>query len=238
MTNPKFWPLIVAAGVGKRMQSVQPKQYLTLLNQTVLEHSVNAFLTHPNLQPATIVISPNDGYFSDNPLSQNSKVQVAYGGAERADSVLNGLKLIATQAHKNDYVLVHDGARACITHKELDALMNAANPDGAILAIPCTDSIKQSNNCDSGHPVIQQSLPREHIWRAQTPQLFPLGELLNALTQAKTNNQNPTDEAQSMEAQGYSPKLVKGLPTNIKITHPQDLALAEFYLIQRKKKLS
>lgn len=235
MTNPKFWPLIVAAGVGKRMQSAQPKQYLTLLNQTVLEHSVNAFLTHPNLQPVTLVISPNDGYFADNPLSQNSKIQVVHGGAERADSVLNGLKHIAAQAHKNDYVLVHDGARACITHKELDELMHAANPDGAILAIPCTDSIKQSKTFDNGHSIIEKSLPRERIWRAQTPQLFPLGELLNALEQAKINKQNPTDEAQAMESQGYLPKLVEGSPTNIKITHPQDLALAEFYLTQKAK---
>lgn len=238
MSKPKFWPLIVAAGVGKRMQANKPKQYLRLLNQTVLEHSLKPFLNHPNLQPATLVISAEDEYFAQTSLSQNKSIQIVFGGKERADSVLNGLQHLSKQAQKNDYVLVHDGARPCLTQKELDALMAQANADGAILALPSTDSIKQSAAMDDNkQPTISKSLPREQIWRAQTPQLFPLGTLTNALTdalkKAKANNQIPTDEAQAMEDAGYAPKLVTGSPTNIKITHPQDLALAEFYLTQK-----
>lgn len=232
MSQTRFCALIVAAGVGSRMQADKPKQYLPLLDKSVLEYSVQALLKNPKLTQITLVISPNDCHFAHSPLANNPHIQTVAGGVERQHSVLNGLYALRAQQQADDYVLIHDGARPCLQQKELNALLDNANPEGAILAVKATDSIKQSSLTLPSQ--IDQSLPRAQIWQAQTPQLFPLGRLIYALEQCQKQQLSVTDEAEAMAHLGHHPKLISAVASNIKITHPQDLALAEFYLQQEQ----
>ncbi|MDD1616744.1 MAG: 2-C-methyl-D-erythritol 4-phosphate cytidylyltransferase [Methylococcaceae bacterium NSP1-2] len=226
----KFWAVVPAAGVGKRMNADRPKQYLDLAGQTVIEHTLLRLL-HANIFAAVAVaISEEDPYWSELTVASHEKIIRAKGGKERADSVLSGLHTIRDQAADDDWVLVHDAARPCITSEDIHHLINSlVNDDvGGILALPSADTLKNvlGNN-------IVGTLDRSHIWRALTPQMFRYGSLKSALELA-VGNPAITDEASALELQGLQPKIVEGRPDNIKITRPEDLALAHFFMEQQQ----
>lgn len=229
MTRPaQFTVIVPAAGVGARMQADRPKQYLPLLGKTVLEHTLGKLISHPRIDRIILPLSANDAYFGALPISQAEWLVRVTGGSERADSVLAGLNAI----EDSQWVLVHDAARPCVQHQDLDRLMALADKDGdgGILATPVRDTMKRATR-QAPHTV-KSTESRAHLWHALTPQLFRLGPLRQALSEALAEGVEITDEASAIEWAGGSVNLVEGSGTNIKITRPDDLALAGFYLQQ------
>ncbi len=222
-----FWAVVPAAGVGKRMNADRPKQYLELAGKTVIEHTLLRLLSAEVFTAVAVAISEEDPYWPDLDVSAHKKIITAAGGKERADSVLSALKAIRTVASDDDWVLVHDAARPCITTIDIHHLIDSLKTDeiGGILALSSHDTLKSVQ----GDNVIVGTLDRSHIWRALTPQMFRYGLLKNAL-EAAEGNVAITDEASALELQGMQPKIVEGRPDNIKITRPEDLALAQFYM--------
>ncbi|ACZ78140.1 2-C-methyl-D-erythritol 4-phosphate cytidylyltransferase [Dickeya parazeae] len=215
--------VLPAAGNGSRMLSDRPKQYLSIGTKTILEHTVAALLRQPRIQRVIIAISADDPYFSALPLASDARIQVVNGGRQRADSVLAGLQ----QVQQADWVLVHDAARPCLHQDDLSRLLllTGQSEVGGILAAPVRDTMKRSRD---GH--IDHTVEREALWHALTPQLFPLALLRSCLERALREGATITDEASALEYCGYQPQIVPGRADNIKVTRPEDLALAEFYL--------
>jgi len=228
----KYWAVVPAAGVGKRMQADRPKQYLFLAQKTVLEQTLNRLLQANIFSAIAVAISKEDPYWPELECSRHKKVITAAGGQERADSVLSALKSLRKHAADTDWVLVHDAARPCLSCFDIMHLINELKHDdvGGILALSSHDTLKhvQAN-------AITETIDRTKVWRALTPQMFRYGMLKQALEQAE-GNPAITDEASAMEIQGLQPKIVEGRPDNIKITQPEDLALAAFYMQQQKEK--
>lgn len=230
MTNTQsIWAVVPAAGVGKRMQADRPKQYLELAGKTVLEHTLTRLLQADVFAAVSVAISVEDPYWPELVISKNDRVLTAPGGKERAYSVLSALRVIADRARGNDWVLVHDAARPCITVADIRLLINTLQNDevGGILALSSHDTLKNVEGVS-----IVGTLDRTHIWRALTPQMFRYGQLKQAL-EASVGNPVVTDEASALELLGLQPKIVEGRPDNIKITRPEDLPLAQFYLEQQ-----
>ncbi|MFZ7276237.1 2-C-methyl-D-erythritol 4-phosphate cytidylyltransferase [Avibacterium endocarditidis] len=216
--------VVPAAGIGNRMQADKPKQYLKIQGKTILEHTLEVLIHYPAISQIIVAVTSSDPYLAEIDLLNHSKIQLVEGGKTRAESVLNGLQQIKNNA--NTWVMVHDAARPCLTHQDLDKLLQINDINGAILAIPAVDTIKRTNSSLQ----IQQTEDRSQLWLAQTPQFFPAQTLKHALQQALANNFTITDEASAMELMGFHPHLVAGRSDNLKITRPEDLALAEFYL--------
>ncbi len=231
MTQSKpCWAVVPAAGVGKRMQADRPKQYLPLAGKTVIEHTLLRLLHSLAFDAVAVAISVEDPYWPELAISEHPQVITAPGGKERADSVLSALKSLQGMAAEDDWVLVHDAARPCLTTEDIQHLIGSLKDDavGGILALSSHDTLKQVD-ADGG---ISATVDRKHIWRALTPQMFRYGMLRDALQQAE-GNPAITDEASALEIQGLRPKIVEGRPDNIKITRPEDLALAQFYMEQQ-----
>jgi 2-C-methyl-D-erythritol 4-phosphate cytidylyltransferase len=225
----KFWGVVPAAGVGKRMQSDRPKQYLLLGGQTVIEQTLFQLLQADCFAGIAVAISLEDPYWPTLPCSKQEKIIRAEGGQERADSVLSALNALVDKASDDDWVLVHDAARPCIKVADIHRLINTlkSDPVGGILAVPSHDTLK---NVMQGQ--IVDSVDRNRVWRALTPQMFRYGALKKVLQLAVEKGQVVTDEASAFELNGFQPKIVEGQPGNIKITRPEDLILAKFYLEQ------
>ena len=221
-----FWAVVPAAGVGKRMNADRPKQYLELAGKTVIEHTLLRLLSANVFTAVAVAISKEDPYWPELEVSGHEQVITADGGKERADSVLSALKSIRDLASDEDWVLVHDAARPCITATDINLLIDTLRADevGGILALSSHDTLKDVQGKN-----IVGTLDRSHIWRALTPQMFKYGSLKNALEIAEVNPAI-TDEASALELQGLQQKIVEGRPDNIKITRPEDLALAQFYM--------
>lgn len=230
VNQQKFWTVIPAAGVGKRMKADRPKQYLELHGRTVLEHTLSRFLDHPKISGVVVAITDADPYWQELAIS-HPKLQVAPGGEERCHSVLNALNLLQGEAASDDWVLVHDAARPCLRREDLDHLIEvlSMHPVGGLLGLPVADTMKRTAIDDT----VIETVSREHLWRALTPQMFRFADLHAALDTALKNNQLVTDEASAMELAGKAPKMVEGHGDNIKITRPQDLRLAELYLAEQ-----
>ncbi|WP_158785376.1 2-C-methyl-D-erythritol 4-phosphate cytidylyltransferase [Pantoea sp. BAV 3049] len=230
---PDIIAVVPAAGIGSRMQSGCPKQYLAINGKTILEHSLDSLLAHPAISRIIVAISPADPWFTALPIAADPRITVVKGGKERADSVLAGLQA-ATAAH---WVLVHDAARPCLHPDDLTRLLaiTATSRVGGILAAPVRDTMKRA---EAGKQAIAHTVDREALWHALTPQLFPLVLLRDCLHRALQEGATITDEASALEHCGYHPELVVGRSDNIKVTRPEDLALAAFYLIQRHNKES
>lgn len=233
MSSPHYWVIIPAAGTGARMGTETPKQYLKLHNKAVIEYSLNSFLSykHPEFRKIVVALQQNDSYWPGLNLSHHTKIMAAIGGTERCLSVLNGLIALKNQAHDDDWVLVHDAARPCLHHSDIDKLIAHLKDHsvGGILATPLRDTIKQTH--DNKH--ISCTLDRNTLWRAFTPQMFRYGLIRDALQSAMNKNQLVTDEASAIELLGEKPLLIEGRCDNIKITEPDDLKLAEFYLLNK-----
>jgi 2-C-methyl-D-erythritol 4-phosphate cytidylyltransferase len=225
----KFWAVVPAAGVGKRMNADRPKQYLELAGKTVIEHTLSRLLQANVFSAVAVAISAEDPYWPELDIAKQDLIVTAPGGKERADSVLSGLKVIRDKANDNDWVLVHDAARPCLTTGDIHLLIDTLVNDevGGILALSSQDTLKRVQ-ADR----ILETLNRNAIWRALTPQMFRYGLLRTALEDT-AGDPRVTDEASALELMGYTPKIVEARPDNIKITRPEDLALAQFYMDQQ-----
>lgn len=224
--------MVVAAGSGSRMAADRPKQYLPLAGRCVIEWSLAPFLGCDWIAGIVVVLAATDREFEKLPVSRDGRVFSVGGGASRAESVLCGLRWIEARLSKQDsrrsYALVHDAARPCLRQQDLDRLRDqASNADGGLLAVPVTDTLKRE-----AQSRVDETVSRDALWRAQTPQLFELPRLIQALEVAASSGLAVTDDASAMEAIGAQPHLVRGCGSNIKITHAEDLALAEFWLRQ------
>ncbi|MFV2058325.1 MAG: 2-C-methyl-D-erythritol 4-phosphate cytidylyltransferase [Thiohalomonadales bacterium] len=227
----KYWAIVPAAGVGRRMKSDIPKQYLQLFGKTVIEHTVERLLACVEIQAIVIAIDKDDSYFGDTGLMQQDRVQQAMGGTERCHSVQNALQVLQDNdnACDDDWVLVHDAARPCISIEDIQAVIDYTKQPssiGAVLGIPVRDTMKRTN----AETQVVNTVERNNLWHAHTPQIFRLGQLQQALTQALAQDKHVTDEASAMEMAGVRPHMLEGKATNIKITLPADLELAKFFL--------
>lgn len=229
--DSRFWVVVPAAGSARRMGAAVPKQYLSLAGRSVLEWSLAPFLAHLRTAGIVVVLAEQDERWSQTGLAGNAKISTAIGGAERMDSVLAGLNALPGRATAEDWVLVHDAARPCLTTADVDKLLSELSDDavGGLLAAPVVDTLKRAD--DSGR--VAQTVAREKLWRALTPQMFRRDVLQRALAAALASGSAVTDEAQAVEALGLQPKLVAGDADNIKITLPEDLLRAERILRSR-----
>ena len=245
-TGPRLYALIPSAGQGSRAVAAGQasgqveglaKQYQPLEGQAVLAHTLDAFRAlGEQIAGIHVVISPQDEAFTQvmpgfgGELGGAREQLLRCGGASRAESVLNGLRALQTQASAEDWVLVHDAARCLVTPAQLQTLINACldDPVGGLLALPLADTLKVGAD---GR--VQATLARTDKWLAQTPQMFRLGALTQALEQAERQGLAVTDEASAMEAQGLMPRLVPGSAQNFKITYPDDFVLAAAILRSR-----
>ena len=227
---PKIFALIPAAGQGSRMGEGPPKQYLPVAGRPLLHHAVTVLAASPRIHRVVVILSPDDRHWASlpQPWPAGRVDALPVGGATRAQSVANGLEGLAREAGVDDWALVHDAARPCLTAASLDALIDAVgdDPAGGLLAQPVADTLKRGDR--NGRVV--ETVPRDGLWRAQTPQLFRFALLRRALAARP----DATDESQAIEALGAHPRLVPGEADNFKVTYPEDMALAERILAARK----
>ena len=228
-SKPQYTVVVPAAGVGKRMQADIPKQYLLLAGKAILTHTLECLISHPQIEHIVLVLHPQDPYFDELAVSNAEWITRVDGGKERADSVLAGLRALTS----DEWVLVHDAARPCLSHEDLDKLLILAEQGeiGGILATPVRDTMKRAHSRHTD--LVDKTECRENLWHALTPQFFPTAELLQALEEGLAKDANITDEASAIEWAGGQVKLVEASPQNLKITRPDDLQLAEFYLKNR-----
>lgn len=226
--NARIWAVLPAAGVGRRMGSAIPKQYLELAGRTVIEHSLQIFVDHDRISGVVVALGAEDGYWSATTYAAHPKVLRAEGGAERCHSVLNALLALDGRAEDADWVLVHDAARPCLRIEDLERLIDTLLDDavGGLLGIPVRDTMKRAN----GGERIDATVDRSALWHAYTPQMFRLGLLRHALQDALAAEDLVTDDASAIERLGQAPRLVEGHADNLKITRAEDLPLARFYL--------
>ena len=238
-----FHVIIPAAGAGSRMQNVLPKQYILLAGKPIISHTIQVFFNHPRIASIHVALSADDIFWRDLPLDPASKLKLHYtGGNSRSETVLN--TLLSIQVADDDWILVHDAARPGLTHALLDKLLSTLENDvvGGLLALPVTDTLKFSGE----NSEVLKTIPRAHLWQAQTPQMFKYGVLKHAL-QASMNKTKghaasggianqpfATDEAEAIEALGLKPTLVQGELRNLKITYTQDLAMLEALFLKEK----
>jgi len=222
-----FYALVPAAGFGARMGGELPKQYLPLAGQPMIHHALDTLCSSAEITTVFVVLAPEDKQFGSYDWSRyGDKLQPLYcGGEMRSHTVLNGL--IASELEPDDWVLVHDAARPCLTQTHLSKLIAELRDDkvGGILAVPVADTLKRAD----AQQRIEYTEPRAGLWQAQTPQMFRAGLLAQALQQSKS----VTDEASAIEALGLKPKLVEGDSSNFKVTYPQDIKMAELILKER-----
>jgi 2-C-methyl-D-erythritol 4-phosphate cytidylyltransferase len=224
--------LIPAAGTGSRVGDGCPKQYLTLLDRPMLSYSVEVLLNHPRISAVFVVISPEDDWFQrfDWRIFGTDLTIVRVGGATRSQSVANGLHAMGDAVGLDDWVLVHDAARPCLSNELLDRLIDRLGKDdvGGLLACPIADTIKSADTYNR----VTETRPRDGLWGAQTPQMFRRGLLERALSE--TDASGITDEASALERLGYQPLLIESEMENLKVTFAGDLRLAETILKSRK----
>ena len=233
MMSERFFGLIPAAGAGERMGHPSPKQYLRLLGRPMLYHSVKALLGSGRIDTVFVVLAVGDSEFRQHDWRDfGERIAPLYcGGATRHDSVLNGLVAASSTVQPDDWMLVHDAARPCLSQHDLRSMLDTLATDnvGGILAVPVADTLKRADTAGQ----IEATEPREHLWQAQTPQMFRHGLLLQAMGRTA----KVTDEAGAVEAFGLKPKLVRGSPANFKVTHAEDLQLAEAILASQGRQV-
>ena len=236
MNQSAVWAVVPAAGVGSRMATSTPKQYLPLLTKPVIFHTIQRLGDVAAIRGVWVGLSEGDAYWPDIETrfaEINNYCGNYIGGPERAKTVLNGLNTVLERADSQDWVLVHDAARPCVRQQDIENLIKKvtqSHHEGGLLALPISDTVKRADDAN----LIVETVDRKGLWRALTPQMFRLGPLKAALEQALDSGREITDEASAMEAVGCRPLVVAGHADNIKITVPEDLALAEQYLAQQK----
>ena len=242
----RYWLVMPAAGVGRRFGHTRPKQYAPLQGRTVIEWALAPFLADPGCAGVSISLASDDPYWGEvaerlaKLPGRTAEIIVAAGGAERCQSVRQGLEALATHATADDWVLVHDAARPCLSAHDLQQLLNrlGSHRVGGILATPAADTLKRVGVTVGGSsaaaPEIDQTVDRAGLWRALTPQMFRYQMLSDALDRALASGRLPTDEAQALEWTSEHPVLVQGSAANIKITSADDLVLAAALLNARE----
>ena len=227
---PRYYAIVPAAGSGSRFAAERPKQYLPMLGRPLIYHTLAALCAAPMIDRVWVVLSPEDRWWGQYDWSElGPKLEtVACGGATRAASVTNGLQAAAMAAADDDWILVHDAARPCLSQDMLHQLVDELRDDpvGGLLAVPVADTLKRAD----GEQRVAATEPRDGLWQAQTPQMFRYRLLCDALAACAA----VTDEASAVEALGLKPKLVKGEATNLKVTYPADLGVAEWILRGRR----
>lgn len=234
--SKKYWAVVPAAGVGKRMASNTPKQYLKLLNKTVIEHTLQKLLDHEKISGLVVALGDHDEYWSEVVLRTSKPVIRVNGGEERCHSVLNALNELSSLSKTNqslnisdnDWVLVHDAARPCLRSSDIDLLIKRLDQHkvGGLLALPVRDTMKRAGTDQT----VSDTVDRNGLWHALTPQMFPLEILRQAIENAIKSDFMITDESSAIENMDLNPLLVEGHEDNIKITRQPDLRLAEMYL--------
>lgn len=232
--EPRYWAVIASAGGSARMGLGRPKQYLQLRSRALLEWSLAPFLDAGWIDGTVVVLAKGDGEFAKLPIARHPKLLTVTGGVSRAESVLAGLRAVSAAssglADAPIYTLVHDAARPCLTVDDIERLRDEASDDnGGLLAMPLNDTLKREMRERS-----VATVARNELWRAQAPQLFRLDLLRRALESGQAAGIQPDDEAAAMEAAGYKPLLVRGRESNLKVTYPEDLPLAEFWLSRQE----
>jgi 2-C-methyl-D-erythritol 4-phosphate cytidylyltransferase/2-C-methyl-D-erythritol 2,4-cyclodiphosphate synthase len=229
LATRRVWAIVPAAGRGARFTASAPgsapKQYAPLLGATVLEWSLRALLAEPRVHAVVVALAADDAHWPRVAAKlQSSKLRTTLGGANRQDSVTNGLDALAAQAAADDWILVHDAARPCLNAADLSALLDTLDTAhlaaGAVLAAPIVDTVKR----ELGDHLA--TVDRQGLWRALTPQVFAFAQLRHALKEATLAGIAVTDEAQAVERMGLRPMLVQGSPFNVKVTLPKDLTVA------------
>ena len=227
---PRHFAIVPAAGSGSRFGAQLPKQYLPLAGKPMIHHALAALCRCERIDRVWVVLSPDDAWWPTFDWTNlGAKLETVFcGGATRAESVANGLAAAETAAADDDWVLVHDAARPCLSQAVLAALCDqlADDPVGGLLAVPVADTLKRAG----ADQRVVATEPRDALWQAQTPQMFRYGVLLRALA----DHPGVTDEAGAIEAAGLKPKLVCADTTNLKVTYPADLRLAELILQGRR----
>jgi len=230
---PRFHVLVPCAGTGSRAGTAIPKQYQVVAGQTMVMHTLQALSRVAQLSSGWVILSPEDPFNWPSVAWPAHFRRVHCGGTNRAQSVFNGLSAMRQSGlFDHDWVLVHDAARCLITPSAVEQLIETCREDlvGGLLALPLPDTLKLQT-IDAQGARVASTVPREDKWLAQTPQMFRLGALHEALAQAAKNGfEGITDESSAMERQGFSPRLVPGSAQNLKITYPADFAFAEAVL--------
>ena len=227
---PRHFAIVPAAGSGSRFGAERPKQYLELLGRPLIFHTLAALVACPHIERVWVVLAPDDPWWPKFDWHElGAKLEtVRCGGETRAESVRNGLQAAAMVAAEDDWVLVHDAARPCLSAEMLAQLFDdlADDPVGGLLAVPVADTLKRAD----ARQRVAATEPRDGLWQAQTPQMFRYARLCEALEQCTA----VTDEAGAIEMLGLQPKLVRCDSTNLKVTYPADLALAAMILRGRR----
>lgn len=227
----KVIAIIPAAGIGSRMGEAVPKQYLKINGKPILQHTIERLAGYRLIDGIIIALAEDDTYFKKLELNLDIPINTVVGGDERIHSVYNAARSLQTAVDNDDFFLVHDSVRPCVSFDDVDRLLIAAkqHPCGGLLATPVTDTIKRM---DQEHEV-SETVDRENLWRALTPQVFRAAMLTQALkVRVHDYIHSVTDEASVMETQGHKPMIVEGRSDNIKITHTEDLKYAEIILSQ------
>jgi 2-C-methyl-D-erythritol 4-phosphate cytidylyltransferase len=266
----RYWLVMPAAGVGRRFGNTKPKQYALLQGRTVIEWALAPFLTDPSCAGVSISLAADDPYWGEvadrlaKLPGRRPELIFAGGGVERSHSVREGLEALGSRALADDWVLVHDAARPCLSAHDLQHLLNrlASHRVGGLLATPAADTLKRASlehpattaplppptltstpdqrpaspprDTAGADPEVAQTVDRVGLWRALTPQMFRYEMLCDALDRCLATNRLPTDEAQALEWTGEHPVLVQGSAANIKITSADDLVLAAALLNARE----
>lgn len=224
---PALWCVIPAAGRGARVGGDCPKQYLPLAGQPMIQHTLERLAAHPRIAGLLVTLGADDCHWPGYRTINGKPVRLAVGGAQRSDSVLAGVEALPDTVSADAFVLVHDAARPCVRLADIDRLIEAAGAlDGGLLGAPLRDTLKRADAASRS----ELTEPRDHRWRAFTPQMFRRGQLAAALRDATRRGVQVSDEAMAMEQAGFAPLLVEGAEDNIKVTTAADFALAEFLL--------
>jgi 2-C-methyl-D-erythritol 4-phosphate cytidylyltransferase len=233
MSEPSYWVVVPAAGVGKRMGSSVPKQYLELGGRAVIDHTIERLLLHPSVDGLYLAISDEDSRWAYTEFAGHPDLVTVPGGAERCYSVFNALTQLMLRASTDDWVLVHDAARPCVRRSDIDHLIAILrdHDTGGLLGMPVRDTMKRTDAADR----ITETVERIHLWHAFTPQMFRLGVLHAALRGALEAGFLVTDEASAIEWAGHRPIMVEGHSDNLKVTRPEDLPLAAYFLDRQRQ---
>lgn len=234
MTSPaRCWGVVPAAGAGRRMGAELPKQYLSIAGRRIIDHTLERLLDHPRIEGICLALSPEDEYWRDCQFAADPRIRTVAGGEQRCHSVLNALRELKQLAEDDDWVLVHDAARPCLSPHDLDHLITTLidHPVGGLLGVPVRDTLKSVNTAGE----VEGTVSRDRVWHALTPQMFRLGTLRQALQDAIEKGALVTDDASAMELAGYQPLMVEGDGGNIKITRQEDLRLATDYLVRANR---
>lgn len=233
----KIIALVPAAGTGTRFGDALPKQYLDIAGRPLIFHALQALSKVSRIDGITVVLSPDDNHWQEYQahwaLLGGKVSTLMVGGSSRGETIANGLNAIGARSNMNagDWVLVHDAARPCIRTELIEQFIDELENDriGGLLALPLADTLKQAD----ANQRAEKTIPREGLWRAQTPQMFRLGMLREALAACP----EATDEAQAIEVLGHQPKLVMGDSANLKVTYAPDLKLASMLLMEHEGRI-